>query len=56
MNVPPSEAMNMTLYQYEALVVQWNENQDTDPQPDPMPVEEFQEYEVFFDAHPELLN
>lgn len=56
MHVPPSEAIGLTIYQYEALLVQWNENHDHDPQPDPMTMEEFKGYETFFDAHPELLN
>lgn len=56
MHVPPSEALNLTLYQYEGLLVEWNEAHETDPQPDPMTKDEFVEVEDFFASHPELLN
>jgi hypothetical protein len=56
MNIPPSEALNMTLWQYEATLVTWNKLHEPDPQPDPMTVPEFQAMEQYFADNPHLLH
>lgn len=56
MNIPPSEARNLTLWDYEAILTEWNRQRDTDPQPDPMTVDEFKRQEQFFADNPHLLN
>lgn len=56
MHVSPREARDLLLWEYEALVINWNEQHDPDPQPDPASVEDFKGTEMFFTDHPELLN
>jgi hypothetical protein len=56
MNIPPRDARDMTLWEYEATLVQWNLQHDTNPNPDPATVEDVKATEAFFAAHPELLN
>lgn len=56
MNVPPSEAKRLTLWEYEALLVNWNYLHDTDPQPEPMSIDEFKGLEQQFRDNPHLLQ
>jgi hypothetical protein len=56
MGIQPSEAKAMTLWEYEGLLVTWNEDHDTDPQPEPMTVAEFEVMEQYFADNPHLLQ
>jgi hypothetical protein len=56
MNISASEARNMLLWDYEATLVNWNKNHEIEPQVDPATIEDLQDTEAFFAAHPELLN
>ncbi len=56
MGISPREARDLTLWEYEALLVQWNYAHETDPQPEPATVEQIIDTEQFFADHPELLN
>lgn len=56
MNIPPSEAKAMLLWEYEATLVEWNIAHDPDPQPEPMTRDEFIEQEQFFADNPHLLH
>ena len=56
MGIPPREARDLTLWEYEATLVNWNKQHDTDPQPEAATVEEVMESEQFFLDNPHLLN
>jgi hypothetical protein len=57
MNIPPSEAKRMTLWEYDATLTEWNRQRDPDGDaPPPMTVDEFREQEQFFEDNPHLLH
>jgi hypothetical protein len=57
MNIPPREARDLTLWEYEATLVQWNAQHDTgEPKVEAPTVDEVQASEQFFLDHPELLQ
>jgi len=56
MNIPPAAARDLTMWEYEATLVNWNEQHDPNPEPDPATVEDLQGTYAFFELHPELLN
>lgn len=56
MGITPREARELTMWEYEATLVQWNYAHDPDPQPIPATVDDFRASEQFFAEHPELLN
>lgn len=56
MGISPREARDLTLWEYEATLVQWNYAHDTDQQPEPASADDFRESEQYFADHPHLLN
>lgn len=56
MGMSARETRELTLWEYEATLVQWNKAHDTDPAPDPATVDEFKDTERFFAENPQLLN
>ena len=57
MGISPREARDLTLWEYEATLVQWNIQHDTDdPKVDPPTIDEVVASEQFFLDHPELLK
>jgi hypothetical protein len=56
MGIPPRAARDLTLWEYEATLVQWNVAHDTDPKVEPPTVDEVEASAQFFLDHPELLQ
>lgn len=56
MGISPREARDLTLWEYEATLVNWNRAQETEPTVEPATVEDVKASEQFFLDHPELLN
>jgi hypothetical protein len=56
MHIPPNVARDMTLWEYEATLVQWNNAHETDHDPEPASEEQVRATYAYFEAHPELLN
>lgn len=56
MGIQPRDARELTLWEYEAILVNWNSMHNTDPDPEAATTDQFHLTEQFFDEHPELLN
>jgi len=56
MGIAPSEARKLSLWDYEAVLVEWNKLHNTNDDVEPASVEQFQQSEEFFADHPELLH
>lgn len=56
MNIPPSEAMNLSLWQYEAILVNWNRLHSPDGDLDPFTEEDWLATQQFFAENPQYLH
>lgn len=56
MGIPPSEALNLTLWQYEAILIEWNRAHDPDGDIDPVTPEDWVAMKQFFDDNPRFLQ
>lgn len=56
MGIYPREARQLTLWEYEATLVNWNKAHAPETDVEPADVDQFRMTEQFFDLHPELLN
>lgn len=56
MGVGPGEALRLSLWQYEALLTEWNRQHEPDGDLDIVTPEQFHESERFFEQNPHLLN
>lgn len=57
MGIAPADALNLTLWQYEATLVEWNRAHMSEGEElEPMGVDVFQDQEQFFADNPHLMN
>jgi hypothetical protein len=56
MNIPPSAARDMTMWEYEATFVNWNKQHDPDGDLDPVTPEDWHGMMAFFESNPQFLQ